>query len=411
MTPAIDFEHGQTPRPLSGSRHLRPVLTLAFTMCLVVTGGVVAQAAGSRPPLPPNGRELSPGQVPRPCAVGETGTQGYYFSDRAQQWVAAPFCYGRWGNLDASGSQIVAAGASVTVTAIPTQGSNSGTYAPQTGSITWQYPGKIVSGCGPKNMSCTVIPATAATAEWQWLEFHVSMPRTFFIDSPGDLCGGQQLCAGASTNAWSYVGIAPAGAASATTPTGGGNGLSAALLLYVLAALGVVVAFMVARSGTAGRPAKQSMAGAGGGPGGGSGPGGGGSSGKSRPLQDTLGIPSGTKLPPNERQMLRGIEDKLQGMSPALQDSVANFGDLLNLSPGQLTAALDHIGATQTPDPVSQATLQMKIDSNERLTRAQRLEIMGKLMDQIFKIQQDVTTNKSLTQDKAFQKYDDYIKE
>jgi hypothetical protein len=72
-----------------------------------------------------------------------------------------------------------------------------------------------------------VIPTKVASTEWQWLEFHVSMPRTFFIDSPGDLCGGQHLCAGASTNAWSYVGIAPGasgssvGAANAPTVVGG----------------------------------------------------------------------------------------------------------------------------------------------------------------------------------------------
>ena len=259
MTRVIDSGLGRTQGPWGASRRLEAVITLAFTMCLLVTSGLVAHAAGSRPPLPPNGKEVSPGQVPRTCAPGEAASQGYYFSDRAHQWVAAPFCYGRWGNLYASGSQIVAAGASVTVTATPSEGSNSGTYAPQTGSITWQYPGKIVSGCGPKSLSCTVIPTTGATAEWQWFQFHVSMPRTFFIDSPGDLCGGQHLCAGATTNAWSYVGIAPAGAASATTAPGGGNGLSMSLFLFVLAAL--AVAFVVARSGTAGRPVKQSMAG------------------------------------------------------------------------------------------------------------------------------------------------------
>ena len=180
-----------------------------------------------RPPLPANGRELSPGQLPRQCTGNDGALQGYYFSAVAKQWVAAPFCFGRWGFLEATGSQIVAAGKPATVTAIPTDGSNSGTYAPQTGSIQWQFAGKAVSGCGTHDLSCTVISTTAATSEWQWFEIHVSMPRTFFIDSPGDLCGGQHLCSGASTNAWSYVGIAPSAAAVTVSggsgPSGGGG--------------------------------------------------------------------------------------------------------------------------------------------------------------------------------------------
>jgi hypothetical protein len=176
--------------------------------------------SSGRPPLPQGGREVSPGQLPRPCTTGETGMQGYYFSETAKGWVATLFCYGKWGNLEASGSQIVAPGATATVTAIPTDGSNSGTYAPQTQSIHWTYPGTLVSGCGAADLSCTVITPKVATTEWQWLEFHVSMPRTFFIDSPGDLCGGQHLCAGATTNAWSYVGIAPTG----TAPGSAGGG-------------------------------------------------------------------------------------------------------------------------------------------------------------------------------------------
>jgi hypothetical protein len=182
------------------------------------TGGTTTQ--GNRPPLPPGGRALSPGQLPRPCTAADIGVQGYYFSATAKQWVSAPFCYGKWGNLDASGSQVVLAGASATVTAIPNDGSNSATYAPQTGSIQWEYPGKVVSGCGAADLTCTVIPTKAATTEWQWFEFHVSMPRTFFIDSPGDLCGGQHLCAGARTNAWSYAGIAPAGSDPGSAGTG-----------------------------------------------------------------------------------------------------------------------------------------------------------------------------------------------
>jgi hypothetical protein len=226
--------------------------------------------ASGRPPLPPSARELSPGQLPRQCTVGEVGVQGYYFSSTAKHWVSAPFCYLRWGNLEASGSQIVAAGAKVTVTAIPTDGSNSATYAPQTQSIHWTYPGQAVSGCGAADLTCTAIPAKVASSEWQWLEFHVTMPRTFFIDSPGDLCGGQHLCAGATTNAWSYVGIAPAGTAPGAagaaqapgvfggsgpaggqgTGAGGGGGAPVGLIVGVAAVLaaGAVGATVVTAS-------------------------------------------------------------------------------------------------------------------------------------------------------------------
>ena len=201
----------RTTAPLLG---MAAALTLA---CAAFVGlGAQLAMADSRPPLPPNGRELAPGQLPHQCTASDTGAQGYYFSDTAQQWVGAPLCYAKWGNLAATGSQIVNAGSTVTVTAIPTDGSNSGTYAPQTGSISWQFPGKVVSGCGASDLSCSVVPTTVATTEWQWFEFHVSMPRTFFIDSPGDLCGGQHLCAGVTTNAWSYVGVPPAGSLQAT---------------------------------------------------------------------------------------------------------------------------------------------------------------------------------------------------
>jgi hypothetical protein len=200
----------------------------------LVIGALGAQAA-NRPPLPSSGREIAPGFIPRPCTTAaELATQGYYFSDRANGWIQAPFCYGKWGNLDASGSQIVAAGARVTVRAIPNGGSNSATYAPQTGAIQWQYPGQRVDGCGAKDLTCTVVPATASRAEWQWLEFHVSMPRTYFIDSPGDLCGGMHLCAGVTTNAWTFVGIAPTG--SSFTTTGGGLGSLPPLPLILAAA-------------------------------------------------------------------------------------------------------------------------------------------------------------------------------
>jgi hypothetical protein len=68
-----------------------------------------------------------------------------------------------------------------------------------------------VSGCGNDDLRCTVVFVKKAAAEWQWGEFHVSMPRTFFVDSPGSNCAGQHLCAGVTTNAWSFVGVPPRG--------------------------------------------------------------------------------------------------------------------------------------------------------------------------------------------------------
>lgn len=202
------------PPRLSLSPLARAVLiSLAFVLAATFVGD--AQAA--RPPIPAGGRALSPGGLPRECVAGDAaggalsayGTNyGYYYSSTAKAWVQAPFCYPRWGNLEASASGIVSGGGIFTVTAIPTDGSNSAIYAPETKSISWTHPGTVVSGCGSADLSCTV-RVGPATAEWQWLEFHVTMPRTFFVDSPGSNCAGQHLCAGATTNAWSFVGIRP----------------------------------------------------------------------------------------------------------------------------------------------------------------------------------------------------------
>ena len=59
-------------------------------------------------------------------------------------------------------------------------------------------------------LTCTVVLPPAGPM-WQWLLFHVAMPRTYFIDSKGEFCAGTHACAGAQTNAWTYVGIPPAG--------------------------------------------------------------------------------------------------------------------------------------------------------------------------------------------------------
>ncbi len=193
----------------------------AAALAALLFAGVIARAEGAtRPPLPAGAHKLAPGQLPRQCTVKDGALNaygmnpGYYFSTAANTWISAPWCYPRWGNLEASPSQITRDGGKVTVTAIPTEGSNSAEWAPKTKSITWTYPGKRVAGCGKADMSCTVIvsraPGTVAT-EWQWFEFHVSMPRTFFIDSPGEFCAGVHACPGNATQAWSYVGIGPGG--------------------------------------------------------------------------------------------------------------------------------------------------------------------------------------------------------
>ena len=96
--------------------------------------------------------------------------------------------------------------------------SNSAQYAPETKSISWTFPGQRVSGCGNADLTCTVVLTQRATAEWQWGEFHVMMPRVFFVDSPGSNCAGQHLCAGFATNAWSFVGVPPSGTPARLPP-------------------------------------------------------------------------------------------------------------------------------------------------------------------------------------------------
>ena len=93
-----------------------------------------------------------------------------------------------------------------------------GAVRAETNSISWTFPGQRVSGCGNADLTCTVILAKRASAEWQWGEFHVTMPRVFFVDSPGSNCAGQHLCAGFATNAWSFVGVPPSGTPAPLPP-------------------------------------------------------------------------------------------------------------------------------------------------------------------------------------------------
>lgn len=176
---------------------------------------IAPAGAAPRPPLPAGAQQIAPGHLPGQCT--STGDDaygpnfGYYWSPRSKAWISAPRCVPRWGNLALMPSKIVRAGGKVTMTAVPDQGSNSGQYAPETKSISWSYPGRRVAGCGPADLSCTVVAAAKATKEWQWGLFHVSMPRTFFINSRGSNCAGLEICAGFATNAWSFAGVPPKG--------------------------------------------------------------------------------------------------------------------------------------------------------------------------------------------------------
>lgn len=193
-------------RPLRASR-------LAVVAAVSLAALPAAADAARRPPLPAGAVELAPGHVPAVCAGTFDAYNvnfGYYWSKSAKAWVQAPRCYPRWGYLSASASQVVRAGQKVTVTAVST--TNSAEYAPEAKAIAWTYPGKRVAGCGSADLSCTVIPAKKETREWQWGLFHVAMPSQFRVDFPSEFCAGQHLCAGVTTQAWTYAGVPPKGA-------------------------------------------------------------------------------------------------------------------------------------------------------------------------------------------------------
>jgi hypothetical protein len=200
---------------------LRRRLVEVVVLALVVCAALGAEARGAaRPPAPKGVAILAAGQTPHVCgpADGKFGATGYgtvsgvYYSSTANAWLSAPLCYPLWGNLEASAPQIVAGGGKATVVATPNQGSNSAEWATKPpGAISWQPAGTPVKGsCGPTKLTCTVT-LPAAGPEWQWLLFHVSMPRTYFIDSQGSSCVGQHACAGTGTQAWAYVAIPPKG--------------------------------------------------------------------------------------------------------------------------------------------------------------------------------------------------------
>lgn len=189
------------------SHLVRALAALSLVALLLAAGASAVQA----PPLPSGSASVTAGHIPGACTNGEPEA-GYYFAKKINVWVSNPNCVARWGNLETLQSQRVAPGDTVTMVAVPADGSNSATYAPETKTITWRFPGKRVRGCGAADLTCSSIPfpKKSATTQWQWAQFQVSMPRTFFVDNPGSNCAGQHLCGGVTTNAWGWAGTPPA---------------------------------------------------------------------------------------------------------------------------------------------------------------------------------------------------------
>lgn len=194
------------------------LLVSLSALALGVAGSTALGAA--RPPAPTGVAVLAPGTPPHICgaADGKYGATGYspvmgvYYSKTANAWISAPLCYPRWGNLQMSAASVAAGGSKATVVATPSEGSNSAEWATKPpGAISWQPGGAPVKGsCKPTMLTCTVM-LPAAGPEWQWVMFHVSLPRTYFIDSKGEFCAGIHACPGNATQGWTFVGVPPKG--------------------------------------------------------------------------------------------------------------------------------------------------------------------------------------------------------
>ncbi len=206
-------------------RRAAVALLLLVAFVGTVLEPVVAGPAAASGPIgspPGNGRVLSPGQIPTVCTQADfdagasayRSNSGYYWSDVSSRWLSAPYCYPRWGGMAASPSQIVRAGDTVTVTAIPDDGRMAGLVAVQ-GGMSWSAPGERISGCQTTDVTCTVRLGTAGAppAEWAWSEFRISGPGRVFILPPSyaPRCQESNPCLDTYTNAWSWVGVRPAG--------------------------------------------------------------------------------------------------------------------------------------------------------------------------------------------------------
>ncbi|MBM3678272.1 MAG: hypothetical protein FJW96_10390, partial [Actinobacteria bacterium] len=192
----------------------------AVTGVLAVAVALVSSSGATKPPPPAGVAVLAPGTPPHICgaADGKYGATGYspvfgvYCSRSANTWVQAPLCYPRWGNLQMSAASVAAGGSKATVIATPSEGSNSAEWATKPpGAISWQPGGAPLKGsCKPTMLTCAVT-LPAAGPEWQWVMFHVSLPRTYFIDSKGEYCAGVHACPGNATQGWTFVGVPPKG--------------------------------------------------------------------------------------------------------------------------------------------------------------------------------------------------------
>lgn len=181
----------------------------------VLLCAVIMPAAASPVGTPPgNGRVLAPGHIPTLCTPADTATSGYFWSESTQRWVSAPLCTPRWGYLQASASQLIHAGDTVTVSA-QHDDARIVPWIAIRGGMRWTYPGTRVEGCMATDLYCTVKVGDAAkpSIEWQWGEFHVSGPGRYFIlpVSYAPRCQPEDPCLDTQTNAWSWVGIIPAG--------------------------------------------------------------------------------------------------------------------------------------------------------------------------------------------------------
>jgi hypothetical protein len=84
----------------------------------------------------------------------------------------------------------------------------------------------------------------------------------------------------------------------------------------------------------------------------------------------------------------------------------------LNICTGGQTAGAN--GAQSAPAPDADATnvnaIQSQMAADAMQQQMQRWKVLQDTQTKIFEIQQDVTANKSQTQDKAYQKWDEYIR-
>lgn len=68
------------------------------------------------------------------------------------------------------------------------------------------------------------------------------------------------------------------------------------------------------------------------------------------------------------------------------------------------------VGQMQMTDYQNAQTISAEIASNAQKQEMQRWRILQNTQTKIFEIQQEVTVNRAKTQDKMFNKWDDYIR-